>query len=70
MCFGGKSSTNTAPPAPQQPTTFDYSVANRGQADANRMIGQLQQGKVLSSTSQQTFGSELGSAAPATSGGM
>lgn len=69
MCFGGKSSTNTAPPAPEQPTTFDYNAANRGQADANRSIGQLQTGKVLSTTGG-SFGSELGATAPATSGGM
>ena len=50
MCFGSKSSSNTTPPAPQQPTTFDYSVANRGQRDADNMVADVQAGQRNSST--------------------
>lgn len=62
MCFGSKSKTVVAPP-PTPPTTFDYSAANRGQADANAAQRQAQAGTVLSST-QPGFGSELGGAQP------
>jgi hypothetical protein len=60
MCFGGKSSSNTQPPAPNPPTTFDYSSANRGQSAADGSISQAQAAKQVSTTA--SFGSELGGA--------
>ena len=61
MCFGGGKSSSTAPPAPNPPTTFDYSAANRGQAGADGAVSQAQAAKQMSSTTP-SFGSELGTA--------
>lgn len=59
MCFGSKSSSSTAPPAPNPATTFDYSAANRGQTAADGSVSQAQVAKQVSTTAP-SFGSELG----------
>lgn len=50
MCFGSKSS-NTDPPPPSTPTTFDYQVANRGDRPPS---------STAAPTPLATFGAELG----------
>lgn len=61
MCFGGGKSSNTAPPAPNSPTTFDYSAAQRSQMAADGAVSQAQAARQLSTTSgPSTFGAELG----------
>lgn len=59
MCFGGGSKSSTpAPPAPNPPTTFDYSA---GQRNADGAVSQAQTARQLSSTvGPGSFGSELG----------
>jgi hypothetical protein len=67
MCFGGKSKSQPqqqAIPAPNPPTTFDYTAA---QAGANQKVAQAQAASMLSQTKPNSaFGSELGGAPAAT----
>lgn len=62
MCMGSKSS-NTAPPPPNPPVTFDYTAANRAQSAADGKVSQAQAAKQLSTTNPASFGSELSTGA-------
>lgn len=59
MCFGSKAG-NTDPPPPSKPTTFDYSIAQRGDQAVRKPT-------VTQPTA--SFGSELGASTPATQQG-
>lgn len=66
MCLGGKSSApkQQAPPAPNPPTTFDYQAGGRDvtadQRRANMAVNQANSATVLSQTTGQPFGADLG----------
>jgi hypothetical protein len=64
MCIGGSKSSNTQPPPPEQPTRFDYNAGQRmggSQGRANAGTAAVMSPKVVG----KTFGSDLGSTAPA-----
>ena len=66
MCIGGSKSSNTTPPAPSPPTTFDYSSANRAQSNADGAVSRAQAAKQLSTTAVPDTGASFGSGLAAT----
>lgn len=61
MC--GSSGGNTSPPPSPPPTRFNYNVADTSNTDA-----QKQAASMGTTSTPKSFGSELGSSSPATTG--